>query len=120
MWAIGAHPSTLAVFLDIADAFDNVIPQILVQDLRITGFLAHVCKFIQNLLFERFIFYTQNGDLLSPLITHKGTSQGSILSPLLFNLYLRKIGACLHRDTQILQYVVRPYSRARATFTFLP
>jgi len=95
---------TLAVFLDIAGAFDNVIPQILIQDLRRAGFPICFCKFIQNLLFERSIFAARNGDLLGPLIIHKGIPQGSILSPLLFNFYLRNIGNCLHKDTQILQY----------------
>jgi len=52
----------LAVFLDIAGAFDNVIPQILIQDLRRAGFPVRFCKFIQNLLFERSIFAVRNGD----------------------------------------------------------
>jgi len=93
-----------AVFLDIAGAFDNVIPQILIQELHSAGFPASFCKFVQNLLFERSIFAARNGDLLGPFITHKSTPQESILSPLLFNFYLRNIGSCLHKDTQILQY----------------
>jgi len=96
---------TFAVFLDIAGAFDNVIPQILIQDLRGAGFPVCFYKFIQNLLFERSIFAVRNGDLLGPLIIHKDTPQGSIFSPLLFNFYLRNIENCLHKDTQILQYV---------------
>jgi len=96
--------STVAAFLDIAGAFDNVIPSILVADLRECGFPARLCKFIENLLSERRIFSTINGVIQDPLTTHKGTPQGSILSPILFNLYLRKIASVLHSDTRILQY----------------
>jgi len=84
------NASTIAVFLDIAGAFDNVIPNILIQDilkqeLRNVGFPACFCKFIESLLAERLIYAVKNGDLSDPLITHKSTPQGSILSPLLFN-----------------------------------
>jgi len=94
----------LALFLDIAGAFDNVIPNILVQDLRMLGFPARTCKFIENLLCERYIRFVVNGDLSEPRIVHKGTPQGSILSPLLFNIYLRELYQHLHPDTHLLQY----------------
>jgi len=44
---------TVALFLDIAGAFDNVISSILFRDLRDAGFPARLCKFIENLLSER-------------------------------------------------------------------
>jgi len=94
----------VAVFLDIAGAFDNIIPGILIQELRHEGFPTRFCKFLDNLLSERLIFTVRNADITGPLISYKDIPQGSILSPLLFNFYLRKIGCCLHKDTQILQY----------------
>jgi len=66
------NASTIAVFLDIAGAFDNVIPNILIQELRNEGFLACFCKFIKSLLAERLIYALRNGDFSDPLIIHKG------------------------------------------------
>ncbi|XP_011685485.1 PREDICTED: uncharacterized protein LOC105448537 [Wasmannia auropunctata] len=43
-------------------------------------------------------------DLYDPFIAHKGTPQGSSLSPSLFNLYLRLIRAQVASEVQILQY----------------
>jgi len=71
----------IAVFLDVAGAFDNVIPSILTHDLRTIGFPARICKFVENLLSERFIRFVWNDELSEPRIVHKGTPQGSILSP---------------------------------------
>jgi len=53
------------------------------------------------------------------LISHKGIPQGSILSPILFNIYLREIASVLHPDTHILQYAddVVLYSSLSDVFT---
>jgi len=67
---------TIAVFLDIVGTFDNVIPSILIQELRNEGFPPYFCKFLENLLLERLIFSVRNADLLGTLITHKGYSTG--------------------------------------------
>jgi len=80
--------ATVAVFLDIVTAFDNVIPSILVSNLCGRGLPAKLCEFTENLLCERRIFPVSNGILRKPLSIHKGIPQGSILSPILFNIYL--------------------------------
>jgi len=98
-WGFMKRTSTIAIFLDIAGAFDNVIPSILFEDLREIGLPAKTCKFVVNLLSERQIFSIDNGTLQPPLISHKGTPQGSILSPILFSIYLRKISSVFHLDT---------------------
>jgi len=94
--------STITIFLNIAGAFDNVIPKILLDDLREIGLPARLYKFVENLLSERRIYSVINGTLQPPLTSRKGTPQGSILSPILFNIYLRKISSSLHPDSQIL------------------
>jgi len=92
----------IAVFLDVAGAFDNVISS-LVQDLRAMGLPARICKFIENLLRDRLIQFVRNDELSEPRTVHKGT-QESILSLLLFNIYLREISFYLRPDISILQY----------------
>jgi len=65
----------VAIFLNITGAFDNVIPGILIQELRDEDFPACFCKFLDNLLSERLIFAVGNADLTDPLVTHKGIPQ---------------------------------------------
>ncbi|XP_070525178.1 uncharacterized protein [Cardiocondyla obscurior] len=95
---------TVCAFLDIKGAFDNVIPDILLDDLKEISIPARIRKFIANIPTDRVIYFVVNGNISSPHATHKGTPQGSILSPLLFNIYLRKIGRYLESGTKILQY----------------
>ncbi|XP_077278667.1 uncharacterized protein LOC143906439 [Temnothorax americanus] len=95
---------TVAAFLDIDGAFDNVLPHILVKDQFNIGVPAHFRKFILNLVSNRFVFYAQNGEKIGPLYSRKGTPQGSILSPTLFNIYIKDITKLINPDCRILLY----------------
>jgi len=105
--------SIVAAFLD--SVFDNVIFGILFQELE---FPVCACKF-ENLLAERLIYFIQNGEISKLLIAHKDILQASILSLLLFNIYLRNISRHLHRDIHILQYANNIVLNLGA-WTFLP
>jgi len=51
---------TACVFIDITGAFDNIAPSALVETIRELGIPAKICKFIQNLIIERELFFVKN------------------------------------------------------------
>lgn len=97
---------TVGVFINIKAAFDNVIPYILIDDLKELKLPPRILKFIENLILSRTVQFVIQGRLSEPLLSRKGTPQGSVLSPILFNLYLRNISSVLHQllHTKILQF----------------
>jgi len=64
--------TTIAAFLDIKGTFDNVIPNILIQDLDI-GVPACVKMFIYNLISSRSLHFVVEGNKTGPLQLYKGT-----------------------------------------------
>lgn len=98
---------TICVFLDIAGAFDNVIPNLLIKDLIEMGIPPKVCVFIYNIICCRELQFVINGSLSNTCYTYKGVTQGSksILSPFLFNIYVSKIHNYISKDCQIVQFV---------------
>jgi len=95
---------TIAAFLDIKSAFDNVIPNILIQDLENIGIPAKTRKFILNLISNRKLHFVIDGNKTDPFYSYKGVPQGSTLSPLLFDIYLKDTVKHLHTNSKILLY----------------
>lgn len=89
------------VFLDVAGAFDNVSPELLIQDLEVPSLFR---RFVMNMTAKCHISFVSNGDLSQSFITCKGTPQDAALSPLLFNIYVRNLFRVVHEDSRILQY----------------
>ncbi|XP_018378524.1 PREDICTED: uncharacterized protein LOC108771118 [Trachymyrmex cornetzi] len=85
------HSVTVAAFLDITSAFDNVDPYILLEDLKDIGVPALFRKFVENLISIRTMFFVVDGESQGPYMAYKGIPQGSTLSPLLFDIYLRNL-----------------------------
>ena len=92
------------LFLDIAAAYDNVIPNILIWDLINFRLPWKVCKFILNLTTVRYVYFRINGENKGPHIFRKGLPQGCVLSPLLYNIYTKNIHKLLHPHCDILEY----------------
>lgn len=94
-----------AVFLDIREAFDNVVPAILLEMLARLGVPAKALRFIYFIVSRRFVDGYWERGLLGTRTATRGVSQGSVLNPLLFNLFLMSfIHRNLPEEIKILAY----------------
>lgn len=99
-----SRQSAPCLFLDIQGVFDNVVPNILVNDLVTLGLAPKICWFVCQLVGQRSIQFVVNGEISPQFLSNKGVPQGSIFSPLLFNLYTSGCKRCLSNDCRILQF----------------
>jgi len=95
---------TTCLFLDIRSAFDNVLPNILIQDLIDLGIPPKICYFIHNLISHRKIQFIYNGESSELLVSRRDVPQEYILSPILFNLYVAKLKDFISNKCEILQF----------------
>lgn len=75
-----------AIFLDIQRAYDHVNNGILLSQMRWTSFTNAWVKWIYGLLGERYVILKDADRTVIRYMTQR-TRQGSVLSPLLFNVF---------------------------------
>ena len=93
---------TLSVLTDYSKAFDTIDHRILLEKLQNMNFAKNAIKIIFSYLIER---YVQIEDKRSTLLTmFFGVPQGSILGPVLFNLYVAELADRTYSTT--IQYAV--------------
>ncbi|XP_018405952.1 PREDICTED: RNA-directed DNA polymerase from mobile element jockey-like [Cyphomyrmex costatus] len=85
--------SSLVIFIPKAGAFENIMPSAVLDKMKDAGVPATIRKFIENLIVERSVQFLEQDNLGEKRTSYKGTPQGSVLSPLLFNIALCKIGS---------------------------
>lgn len=83
---------TLATFLDISSAFDNVNCEVLLSILASYHCPEHIIKFIKFITHERLIHNEITGQ--SHRKTNKGVPQGGVLSPVVYNVHIEN-----HRES---------------------
>ncbi|GFX62262.1 RNA-directed DNA polymerase from mobile element jockey [Trichonephila clavipes] len=98
------HKKTLAVFLDISAAFDRVWCQKLVHTIQGTGINGKALLWINDFLRGRKFSVRFNGALSESRRMWAGVPQGSVLSPLLFLIFMNTIHHHIHPDTNIACY----------------
>ena len=79
---------TAVVFIDLKKAFDNVQHQLLLLKLQQHGIGGTVLAWFWNYLSQRTQNVVLNGSSSNYFCSFKGVPQGSVLGPLLFNLYV--------------------------------
>lgn len=83
------------VFLDLKKAFDLVNHRILLEKLRVYQLDTNSVNFFESYLKERKQSVLVNGTFSNVGITKMGIPQGSVLGPLLFNLYINDLPLCI-------------------------
>jgi len=89
-----------AIFIDIEKAFDKVWHSGLLHTLDEMEIPAYLGRWIQSYLDGRY-FRVRVGQILSEVkVIFAGVPQGSVLGPVLFNLYFNKVSSCTSREVQ--------------------
>jgi ribonuclease HI len=91
-----------SVFLDIKGAFDSVSIEILSDKLNDSGLSPLLNNFLHNLLSEKHMSFS-HGNSTDLRFSYMGLPQGSCLSPLLYNFYVREIDNCLSDNCTLRQ-----------------
>lgn len=102
--AFRSKQALTAVFLDIKGAYDSVLIDILCQKLCVLGIPARLAEFLFDLLSFKVMHFIQNFQIKHVRNSFSGLTQGSSLSPLLYNLYTRDIDNCIESGCVLVQY----------------
>jgi ribonuclease HI len=95
--------STVAVFLDISKAYDMVWRKGAVIKLQMLGIGGKMVKWVDDFLNNRSIQIRVNGILSSTRVLENGVPQGSVISPLIFNIMVNDIPSVI-KNVRISQF----------------
>ncbi|UYV79530.1 hypothetical protein LAZ67_17003027 [Cordylochernes scorpioides] len=96
--------STIAAFIDLSQAFDRVWKEKLILKLDELGIEGSMLSWISNFLSKRTIQVNFNNIISKTTIIYQGLPQGSILSPILFNIYLNDVHTSIKPPAKIALY----------------
>lgn len=95
---------TTVVFLDLSAAFDKVWRQKLIDIIHKEGIVANCLIWINDFLRGRKFRVKVNGSFSKSYRTWAGVPQGSVLSPLLFLLYMNTLDSHICKEAKVACY----------------
>ena len=90
------------LFLDISKAFDSINHKLLLGKLEHIGLAARSLRWFKSYLADRRQCVCINGEVSETRPIDLGVPQGSILGPLLFNVYINSLSAAVTKSELIL------------------
>jgi retron-type reverse transcriptase len=127
--ALDNKEHALALFIDVAKAFDSIDHHILFRKLETYGLRGVVLDWFRDYLSNRFQFIETNYDSSALKSVRCGMPQGSVLGPMIFLLYINDLPS-IHNDIKSVLYaddttlivtdrdVNRLYMRAAVLFNY--
>jgi len=100
--ALDNNQSVIAVFMDLAKAFDTINHDVLEQKLSHYGIRGSMLNWLKSYLRNRVQMVKVENTFSSREIVQCGVPQGSILGPLLFLIYIND----LYKISSLLQFVL--------------
>lgn len=99
-----SNNNTVAAFLDVSSAYDNVKIDLLIAILRNKGCPKKIREYIKEWGRNRITNFVINEDKIITRTVNKGLPQGGVLSPTLYNIYTSEITKEIEKEVAVIQY----------------